>query len=219
MKYLLRYGSLLFLALCGYETTGQGAKGTQFWGGTIEGSGNFYASKAGGSTQKTQSNKVLLKAQWGLFTKPNFMFGVGAQLGLQPYASKSGESNAHVENISRQNSYTLVPFVRWYKPLTGKILLFVEPALAAGLVHYRHSFTTNFSEGGSKADRFQSALTVVPGISYRLGKRFALETDLNVMRLGVEYASGSGYREFRFDSAVSSGITSYFGLRGAFYLD
>ncbi len=219
MKCLLCYACLLLAALSGYEASGQIAKGTRFWGGTVEGSGSFFSSKSEQMTQKSQSNKVALKAQWGLFAKPDFMLGLGVQLGLQPFVSKSGESDAYVENINRQYSYSLAPFVRWYKPLTGKISLFVEPALAVGLVHYRHRFTTNISEGSSKADRFQSALTVVPGISYRLGKRFALETDLNILRLGVEYASGDDYREFRFASSVSSGITSYFGLRGAFYLD
>lgn len=219
MKCLLYYGCILLTALTGYEANGQIEKGTRFWGGTIEGSGSFYSSKSEQLTQKTQSNKVALKAQWGIFAKPNFMLGVGAQLGLQPVSSKSERISGPSENINREYLYSLAPFVRWYKPLTGKISLFVEPALSVGLIHYRHRFSDSVSEGDSKADRFQSALTVVPGISYRLGKRFALETDLNILRLGVNYTSGSSYREFRFASSVSSGITSYFGLRGAFYLN
>ncbi len=219
MKYLLRYGCPLFLALCSYETSGQIAKGTLFWGGTIEGSGRFFSSKSDQQTQTNQSNKVALKAQWGLFLKPDFMLGVGVQAGLQPVSSESRRNNSVTHSINREYHYSLAPFVRWYKPVSGKVSLFIEPALAVGFAHHKQQFRDNTSEGRSKADRFQSALTVVPGISYRLGKRFALETDLNILSLGVNYTSGDNYREFRFASSVSSGITSYFGLRGAFYLD
>lgn len=214
----LRYLCLLFIAIASYEANGQIEKGTRFWGGTIEGSGSFSSLKGEQQTRKAQSNEVALKAQWGMFAKQNFMFGVGAQLKLYPYSIESTGNNSYTQNRLEQ-TYSLVPFVRWYKPLTEKISFFVEPALAAGMTSYRTKNIQVSFENRSEDHRFRSSLTVVPGISYRLGKRFALEADLNVLSLGVNYVSGEGYREFRFASSVSSQISSYFGVRGAFYLN
>ena len=214
----LHYACLLFIAITCYEANGQIEKGTRFWGGTIEGSGRFSSLKGEQLTRKIQSNKVAVKAQWGMFTKQNFMFGIGAQLALMPYSMESTGNNRYAESHLEQ-TYSLVPFVRWYKPLTERISFFVEPALAAGITNYRTKSTAGTSETLIKLDRFRSSLTVVPGISYRLGKRFALEADLNILSLGVNYVSGDGYREFRLASSVSSEISSYFGVRGAFYLN
>ncbi len=218
MKYL-RYMYLLCVVLTGYEASGQIEKGTRFWGGTIEGSGSFSSSKSEGTTLKVQSNNIVLKVQWGMFAKPDFMFGIGAQADLLPASSQSESNDGFAKNISSQYRYSLVPFVRWYKPLTERISLFVEPALAVGLVHFPHRYIGIAGESGSNNNGFNTSLTVVPGISYRLGERFALETDLNILRLGVDYSSGDSFREFRFASSVSNGITSYFGLRAAFYLN
>lgn len=154
-----------------------------------------------------------------MFTKQNFMFGIGAQLTLYPYSLESTGNNSYTENHLEQ-TYSLVPYVRWYKPLTERISFFVEPALAAGITHFRTKTTAGTSKSPIVLNRFRSSLAIVPGISYRLGKRFALETDLNILSLGVNYVSGDdGYREFQFASSVSSQISSYFGIRGAFYLN
>lgn len=216
----IRYGCLMLLAVSvGVEASAQIEKGTQFWGGTVSGSGSFSSSENENGAGSSSKNDLELRLQGGVFTKSNFMVGVGAQGSFYPETMETNAMNSLSRRTNTTSIYSLVPFVRWYKPLNERFSLFLEPSLSAGFRFSRNTSSGGFGESRSTGEEFRSSLNVVPGISYRLGKRFALEADVNILRLGLDFNSGKDYSSFRFASSVSSGINSYFGLRGAFYLN
>lgn len=218
MKTLLICSSFLF-ALTAFEAKAQIEKGTQFWGGTINASGNTQNTKhAEEVSSKSNQHRIGLGVQWGTFVKSNFMVGVGINGHLNP--SRSVPGAYETKNISY--SYGVAPFVRWYKPVIPRLSIFAEPSLNVLFSTYqRKSYTANVLSGKSSSNEFSTGLRIKPGISYRVGERFALESDLNIFSLGLNYSGGSSSdnRTISFASSFSSGITNLFSLRAAFYLN
>lgn len=217
MKKLL-YSCLAIFLVLSLKAQDPIEKGTQFWGGTIGASGNFSTAKYAetGDNWKGSAHSISLKIQWGTFVKPNLMLGVGAQGLFQPNTNQSEQSGSKYSNQAYHYSFS--PFVRWYKPVTDRFCLFAEPALSVGWINQRIKSTSVGQTLISKESTFNTGLNVVPGLSYRLGKRFALEADLNIFQLGLNYSGSGSYKGLSFSSSLSSEINSYFSLRGAFYL-
>ncbi|WP_345026703.1 hypothetical protein [Ravibacter arvi] len=203
----------LFFWACTFLTAeAQIEKGTHFLGATVQGSGYFTKlSSPGHPNARVQQQILSLALQWGMFAKENFMFGVGLSGSLVPYRSWSDASGGSdfKQRISR---YGVAPFVRWYKPVFNKLSLFVQPSIGVDWSK------TTYSRSATEKS-FATRLMVSPGISYRVGKRFAVEADLNIFSLGLSYNKTDTGSSFAFSSHMSSSLPSVFGLRGAFYLN
>jgi hypothetical protein len=209
MKNLLL--GLLFILYSYAETSAQFTKGTHFVGATIEGSGNFSSSKFTEDTKfNERRNDLSLSLQWGIFTRDHFVAGVGIDGRTIPLRQVSHpDGNTH--KILSTN-YGIAPFVRWYKPVFNRLAFFVQPSLGA---HWNRQS----SIVGVEDKSFSASLMVKPGVSYRLGQRFALEADLNIFGMGLTYTTSDSQNSFRFASHMTSSLQSLFGLRGAFYLN
>lgn len=218
MKILLAC-SFVLLVLSGVEVKAQIEKGTQLWGGTISASGNTQTTEhAEDVSSKSNQHRIGLGVQWGTFVKSNFMVGVGVDGYLNPLNNVSGT----YELKNNSYSYGLTPFVRWYKPVIPRLSIFVEPSVNVLFSTQQwRSYTANVPSEKSSSSGFSTGIRVRPGISYRIGERFALESDLNIFSLGLNYSGGgsSGSQAISFVSSFSSGITSLFSLRAAFYLN
>ena len=208
------YYMMLLLALCQpRQAYAQFEKGTGYWGGTISSEGNANSIRPegdGGTTNKVGTHSISVKLQGGTFVRDNFMVGVGlAGSWRSAYGKTSGGNVAPSSTSAEWLTYEIVPYARWYRVLHKDFSAFLEASVGVGEERQiKPSYKT-----------FVASMNIVPGVSYRLGRRFALEADINVLQLGLNYKQNKSARDVYFNTSWSSSLSSYFSLRGAFYLN
>jgi hypothetical protein len=147
------------------------------------------------------------------------MIGVGAganlnlikQKYLLPYEGDADKSN--------YAAYTLSPYIRHYKPLNTKWALFLNSSVNLSYLHSnRDIWDYDIWLRNVKRDGYSAGITVNPGISYWISPRFALESDINLLSLGVTYQDFNKVKNFTFRSVATSNLTSYFSVRASWYL-
>lgn len=213
----------ILLTLVHLETKGQIEKGTQFWGGTIHSAGTF-ANEKKSELATDKSNEVLLglKLQWGKFMRQDFMFGVEIN---GEFDLRRTRFDAMTQKYN-YGTYGISPFLRWYKMVLPRFYVFAQPYITAKITRLAGSTDLESGDGSgtttnNTSHEFGAGLGVVPGISYRVGERFALESDINLFGLDLTYRNigSSGSSSLRLGSYLSSRLNSLFTLRAAFYLN
>ncbi|TDE18504.1 hypothetical protein [Dyadobacter psychrotolerans] len=214
MKIYLPITLLTFLCLSD-PVQAQVQKGTKYLAATISFDGyNFRPS--GYAVQQTVSSQFTISPflQAGKFFKDNRMAGIG--LGSSNYIFSV--SNNDGQNISKnrqsRNAYTLAPYVRHYKPLNTKWAVFLNTSAEISFLSLRYK-----ANGSRESDNgYGVGVKVVPGISFWVTPRFALESDINLLSLGVSYSDIVDVKSINFNSAVTTNLNSYFSVRASWYI-
>lgn len=215
MKKLLLMGLLGIFCLAG-ETMAQIPAGTRYRAATLSFEGSNQKGTNAYSDGKGSSIYFSPSVQIGKFKSNNKMLGVGLSASLNFAKSKYSIDDQEVTSRYTNTSYTLSPFIRHYKTLNEKWYAFLNTSVNGSYLRSRQR--DNGIMEKTAANGYGVGLYVVPGIAYRLKSRFALEADVNLLSLGIGYNHMNGYNAFTFNTAVTTGLTSYFSLRASWYI-
>ncbi len=195
--------------------TAQFGQGTKHWGTTISFEGSAQRHKPDNVGESKLNNHVISPSvQFGKFTKDNLMLGLRLNAYLNFYKTKS-EVVTEYESSNNYLNVTLSPFIRKYKTLSPKWALFLEPGLNLG---YLRSWSKSINDDDESQNGFLAGAYIYPGIVYRVTPRFALEADLNLLSLNLQYASMNKSDSFGFNAGITSSIQQYFGIRASWYI-
>jgi hypothetical protein len=210
---LLLLPGMLFLA---GNAEAQFEKGTKHWGTTISFSGTSMKYETGNLNEYSQNNHSINPAiQFGKFTKDNTMLGLRLTPAFSFNNQKQNDPNSDLKVKSNFMNLTLSPFIRRYKTLGEKWAIFVQPGLN---ISYLRGTTNRSDAEKDHDDGFGAGAYVLPGIVYRVTPRFALEADVNVLSLNLNYSNLNSSNNFGFDAGISSSIQQYFSIRASWYI-
>ena len=190
-------------------------KGTKYLGATVSFGGSQGRVEGGpGTTSIQNSFSANPSLQAGVFIKDKTMLGIGFGSALNFLWTKSKPAQSLPVYKTTYQVYSLTPFIRHYKSLSGKWAIFLNSSAQVSLLTNK-IFTDNITV---KEDGYSVGLQVTPGISYWITPRFALETDINLLSLGAGYQDLFNTKTLYFNSAVTSNLSSYFSVRASWYL-
>jgi|GEM_PF-2187853 len=192
-------------------------KGTMYLGATVTFDGSAVRPEILNLKSYGEYNRFAINPSFmmGKFFADNKMFGVGVGgpfiFGWGNSPNPDGtENKSHVT----QGAYTLSPYLRHYKSLNSKWALFLTSAVDLA---YLNISEKNRIEKASR-NGVSAGLRIVPGISYWITPRFALESDVNLFSLSAGYKNFFETKSIYFNSAVTTGVTSYFSVRASWYI-
>ncbi len=156
-------------------------RGTRLLGGSfgLGGSG----SELVGSTQTFRSTSLSLQPQIGWFVRDNVALGltVGGTFASAKYNT--------VNPVPSQRSWSvsLQPFMRNYAMLGPKVGVFLESSVATGFgVAEFPTITATGAPITSRSRTFSFQAGIRPGITYFLGRRFAVEATTGFVGLNLQ---------------------------------
>ncbi|WP_247237893.1 hypothetical protein [Telluribacter sp. SYSU D00476] len=229
LKPYLLWGLLLLASTLSPSVHAQLSKGTRYWGGTVEFSGNASKSKRPNSAIGGEggSFEVMPEVQWGRFRNATTLWGLGLGYTYQSSRSESisllnGRDIQITDQTGNSHIIGFRPFFRKYKLFNDRWGIFLHTELQVNYTQRR--FTSR--NGGYGANEYRNTinfwgggLSIRPGIMYRLGQRgWSLEGYANVLGLGLNYdrlPDGDNY--FTFSSYANSSFPSLITLRVARY--
>ncbi|MCF2488339.1 outer membrane beta-barrel protein [Dyadobacter sp. CY347] len=214
MRKLILFSSLGILCLVG-EVQAQLAKGTRYWGATITSNGQINDEDYE-SPYKSTNNFVNIypSLRTGWFFKDNTMFGLDLSPSISFSRSKYNLSGDDSEYKYNGLTVNLTPYIRKYKSLSPKWLLYVH---SGATLSYVRTKNTNTNESDFK-NGYGAGLNIVPGVAYRLTPRFWLESDVSVFNLNLSYVNFNNTNSVNFRTGLTSQIQQYFTLRAAWYI-
>ena len=208
MKKKLRWAMLLCPLLIG-TAYGQFDQGTRFLGATVSLDGKHSKVMDYNQLRDIKSNtfNVTPEFQVGKFYKNNRMMGIGVSLKGNFYSSYNYKSNSVTP--------TIAPFLRQYKFLGKRFFLYLEE-----YVPIQYSIGKQTVSGVKNENNyFAIGIAVQPGIGFKVGKNFYVESNINLLGLNANYKDSQNQNTFTFNSAISTHINSQFSIRAAWYLN
>lgn len=165
MKKVLLFSAIL-LGLASVSNA-QISKGSVLLGGGI----SAFSSKSENSNAENKSHGFSFRPSLGFVIKENHVLGftIGYGRGKTKYENPT--------RTSKDNSYSAGVYYRKYLPLSKSFYLFGE----AGFGYYSSKTEDEAATQGYKNTQEQTntGLSLFPGITYAVGKRFHLEASLN----------------------------------------
>jgi len=146
--------------------------------------------------------------------KNNRMFGLRLVSGISLRNTKFEDIGPFNKISNNSYSLSLSPFIRQYKPINDKWALFLQSGVEGSYLWSKYKV----DEGAEKHSGYRAGLYVLPGITYWVSPRFAIESDLRLLSLSMNYTDFLESNTFNFNAGITSGINSYFGVRAAWYL-
>lgn len=199
------------------EAEAQLQKGTTHFGATISGDGSGAKSKTSPSpaqnTSTTSSHNISPSIQAGWMIRDNRMFGLRLISGITLRNTKFEDIGSLYRSTDNFSSLGLSPFIRQYKPINSKWALFLQSGVEGSYFWSKYKM----NDVTEKENGYRVGLYVLPGITYWVSQRFAIESDLRLLSLAVNYTDFKDLNTFSFNAGVTSGINSYFGVRAAWY--
>lgn len=206
---LILIASFLWLAV---PVKAQLEKGTKYLGGTV-GFGGNHNKLSNGEEAKGSQISIQPSFQIGKMTKVNRMIGVEAAASWDFLRFKYDNAGIKDKDGYNRTSYRLSPFVRQYKSINAKWAIFLHSSLDLSY----QKIKSLASDGDDVEEGYGVGLKIVPGVSYWISPRFALESDVNLFSLGIGYQDFSKTKSFKFNSALTTSIPSYFSVRASWY--
>jgi hypothetical protein len=180
-------------------------KGSQFVNLNLSLISSTVDSKGSTQTQETTSLGFTINPSYSYAVGDNLFLGLGVGY---TYNDREGKINGVVENEANTNSYSIFPFVRYYKGIGKKLALFVQ-----GETRYSYSKTEVNEARPRTTDSF--FIGVRPGLVFMLNKNFGLETSIGALGYTTssidDEAVGTESDFNRFDFSLSSS-NLFFGL-------
>lgn len=210
--FLLFLPGMLLLA---GKAEAQLQKGTMHWGATISADGQVLHSESLPTVDsKTNNHNIVPSIQAGWLVKDNRMFGLRLSSTIALRKGASDVQGNEYENVNNYSSVSLSPFVRHYKSINSKWAIFLQTGFEGAYFRTKEKFmSATEHENG-----YGLGIYVLPGISYWVTPRFAIESDVNVLSLALNYTDMQDVSKFNFSAGVNSGIQNYFGIRASWYL-
>jgi len=213
MRKLILFSSFGILCLIG-GAQAQLQKGTRYWGATITSNGEainqkYYADYKSDS----KYTNIYPSVRTGWFFKDNSMFGIALSPSISFSRSKNNLSGAESKYKYSAVAVNLSPYIRKYKSLSPKWLLYVHSGLNLSYVRSKNTSVENDSENG-----YGAGVYIVPGVAYRLTPRFWLESDVSVFNLNLSYLNFNDNNGVSFQTGLRSEIQQYFTVRAAWYI-
>lgn len=162
--------TLVCILFFSFATKAQITKGSVWTGGNL----GFYGySRSGEITNEYKDRSVSIAPAVGKAIKENTIVGVAVN-----YVHQKTETPNNYNNVveRRSNTYGLSPFIRQYVPVVGRLSLFGQGNVQAGMIRRKVTFSDN-STGKEKG--WSTGVSVTPGISYALHKKWQLEAGFN----------------------------------------
>ncbi|MBO9613916.1 MAG: hypothetical protein J7619_14530 [Dyadobacter sp.] len=213
--FLLLLPGMLLLA---GQAEAQLQKGTTHFGATIGASGDGARSKSSSGpveySDKSNSHGIAPSLQTGWMIRDNRMFGFRLTSGIVLRNTKYEGTGPLNHFVNNNYSLSLSPFIRHYKSINSKWALFLQSGVEGSYVWSK----TKTNDAVEKENGYTVGLYVLPGITYWISPRFAIESDLRLLSLAANYTDFNDSKTFTFNAGITSGINSYFGVRAAWYL-
>ncbi|MFY9307958.1 MAG: hypothetical protein WAQ28_02795 [Bacteroidia bacterium] len=193
--FLLSLGSLLSAG-----AFSQISKGTKFLGGNLsaglERSDNFY--DAPGLSESTYINRSFgITPGFGYFISDKMAIGLSAGYSYSYNGSSykpSGSSSYTQINSTRGNWVSANPYVRYYLTLGEKAALFsqLNASYSHGFMNKDFVYDDGMNEQieKNKISSLRLGISLVPGFSYFLSDKFALETTIG--NVAYEWTKNTG---------------------------
>jgi hypothetical protein len=206
---------LLCMIGFGAEVCAQLQKGTRHWAGTVNLTGiHSHRKDLPGTPSGNNYFSIYPSVQAGWFTRDNRMIGVGLGSSLNFLHSKSELAGQTYRIGFNDLSLSLSPFVRHYKSLSSKWALFLHSN-----ADFSYLRLSRFQDAEKEFDTgYSIGLQINPGISYWFTPRFALESDINVLSLGLKYQHLPNANSVNLHSGITTGLSNYFLIRASWYL-
>ena len=217
MKKNLLFGivSLLWLSV---PAKAQLQTGTKYVAATISFNGSHQAMdftpSITNNASKFRTFNMNPSFEVGRFVKENRMIGIGFGTSMAFSKSKSAYAGQDFVYKGSNIAYNLAPYFRQYKSLSPKWAIFLNSSVNLAYMHFKNSNNDEVK----KTDGYAAGIYLVPGISYWITPRFALETDLNFLSLSAGYNHLPTSKNVFFNSIVTTTLTSYFSVRASWYL-
>lgn len=158
---------------------------------------NTYTSTSGAIENK--SHGFNFSPTLAVATKQNTFWGVS----LNTAYSKNSAPSPSNEQIF--HSYGGSVFCRKYKPVTGKLLVFVQGGIAASFGKYE---SNNGPDSHSDNKSFTAGLNITPGISVNVSKKVFLEAGFNnIAAVNYGQTKTSDYNLGNTTNSKSSGFS------------
>lgn len=185
------------------------AKGSQFVNLNVSLQTSNVDSQGSTQTQETKNFGFSINPSYSYAVSDNLFLGLGVGY---TYNDREGKINGVVENESNTNSYSIFPFVRYYKGIGKKLALFVQ-----GETRYSYSKSELNQARPRKNDSF--FVGIRPGLVFMLNKNFGLETSIGALgytRSNIDdeaIGTESDFNSFNFSLSSSNlffGLNYYF---------
>lgn len=216
--FLLLLPGMVFLA---GNAEAQLQKGTRYWGGTVNFSGEFFRYENEydqNDVSKSSRPSIAPEAQVGWFVSNKTMLGIGARYGVS--YQKTVEESSGYKSRSVNQSLQILPFIRQYYGIGDRWAIFIHGELGPN-----YSWSKVKYDGASiekeKNDYWQYGLALKPGVVYTFpNKKWSVEAYTNFLSLNFNYFPypDDHGREFRVTSGLNTGFPSYFSLRIARFI-
>ncbi|WP_221393956.1 hypothetical protein [Dyadobacter sp. NIV53] len=191
-------------------------KGTKYWAGTIRFNGINSTSKIDTYSYKSNFNyfSVSPSIQTGWFIKDNRLVGIGIGSSINFSRAKNKSDDQSNRSGWNRNSFSLSPYIRQYKSVGKKWAIFLNSSADLSYLRYADM------DGSEKTveNGYSFGVKVVPGISYWISPRFAIESDVNLLSLQLGYQKANHTNSVFFDSGVTTALSNYFSIRASWYL-
>ena len=213
MKKLILFSSIGFLCLVG-EVHAQLVKGTKYLGATVSFYGqNNNADYPQGDKFTYHNFAVNPSLRFGKFVKDNVMLGLDLSPGLALQRNKNRLFETEVKSGTNLMTLGLNPYIRNYKSLSSKWAIYLHSSLNLSYLRLKNfdGDQTDYENG------YSVGFSVRPGVSYWFSPRFALEADVNVLSLGVNYTDFNGNNTFGVSTGINTSLQQYFGIRASWY--
>lgn len=194
-------------------------KGASYYGGTIGFNGTSTKSSVvnNNETSQVKGYSISPEAQYGYFLNGTTVVGVGIKYNVTSTKTTYDRPDQGSSGVSQ--SVYLLPFVRKYKALNNHWSVFLHAEIGSG--YYWDRTKVNASNGDTKYDYWQHALSVKPGVAYHFPRSgWAVEAYADILSLNAQYVSlaDQHVRSFRFSSGLTTSVPSYLTIRIAKYI-
>lgn len=213
MRKLILFSSLGILCLVA-EVRAQLPKGTRYWGATITSNGEATTQKSNAYKADAKLANIYPSLRTGWVFKENTMFGIDLSPSISLSRTKNDFSGTESKYKYDGLAVNLTPYLRKYKPLSPKWLLYVHSGVSLSYVR-----TKNTGDEESRIKNgYGAGINIVPGVAYRLTPRFWIESDVSVFNLNLSYVNFNDSNNINFGTGLRSEIQQYFTLRAAWYI-
>lgn len=176
--------SLLFICTLVATTKAQISKGAVWVGGSI----GYSQSNSGVDTFTLKARSLNINPAIGMVVKDNLVVGISFLY------SHNNTTNYALFQEGKTNTYGAGLFVRRYIPIVSRLYVFgeVEVNYQSSKINYGDKNIQGNPAYTTKG--WSSGLSVTPGVSFAVSKKFLLETSFNNL-LGVAYSKSKSYEQ------------------------
>ncbi|GAB3175332.1 hypothetical protein [Telluribacter humicola] len=211
IKHTILWGLLLLGSTLAAPVHAQLSKGTRYWGGTItvQGTTGNEKQELKGGEARASTFTIQPELQFGIFSNSTTMLGIGSRYFLNPQTRRDLNSDYQYNYVNQ--SIALLPFIRKYRALNDRWLLFLHSELG---VAYQWESVKDLWNANARND-WQYELGLKPGAVYYFPRTgWAIEGYANILSLTARYKPTSlDQQRFSLTTNFGTAAPNYITLR------